>query len=88
LAELDANASAAAGGLKLARFRRGGVDWRLTVSPYRVQCLADLQVTFAVLGTAERAEVLERLGAEAGVLARPLPPAPAPGRGIRNRLWT
>jgi hypothetical protein len=88
LAELDANASAAAGGLKVARFRRGGVDWRLTVSPYRVQCLADLQVAFAALGAAERAEVLERLGAEADVLARPVQPVPLPARRIRNRLWT
>jgi hypothetical protein len=88
LAELDANALAAAGGLKVARFRRGGVDWRLPVSPYRVQCLADLQVAFAALGPAERAEVQARLGTEAGILARPVQPTPLPARRIRNRLWT
>ena len=88
LAELDANALAAAGGLKVARFRRSGVDWRLPVSPYRVQCLADLQAAFAALGPADRAEVQARLGTEAAVLARPVQPAPLPPRRIRNRLWT
>jgi hypothetical protein len=79
---------AAAGGLKAARFRRSGVDWRLPVSPYRVQCLADLQAAFAALGPADRAEVQARLGSEAAVLARPVQPAPLPPRRIRNRLWT
>jgi glutathione S-transferase len=88
LTELDANASAAAGGLKVARFRRADVDWRLPVSPYRVQCLADLQVAFAALGAADRAEVQARLGTEAGILARPIQPTPLPAQGIRNRLWT
>jgi hypothetical protein len=85
---MEANAQAAAQGLKHFRFRRGGVDWRLPVSPYRVQCLADLQAAFAALGTAERAGVLERLGPGAEVLERPVQPALPPGRRIRNRLWT
>jgi glutathione S-transferase len=88
LVEMDANAQAAARGLKVVRFRRGGVDWRLPVSPYRVQCLADLQAAFAALGTTDRAGVLERLGPGAEVLERPVQPALPPGRRIRNRLWT
>jgi hypothetical protein len=64
------------------------VDWRLPVSPYRVQCLADLQAAFAALGAVDRAAVLERLGPEALVLERPAQPTPYPARGIRNRLWT
>ena len=89
LAELSANASAAAAGLRRARFRRGEADWSLPVSPYRVQCLADLQAAFAALAPAGRAEVLERLGPEAGVLAAPpVEVAPPQGNGVRNRLWT
>lgn len=88
LAEMDANAQAAARGLKVVRFQRGGVDWRLPVSPYRVQCLADLQAAFAALGTMDRAGVMERLGPGAEVLERPVQPAPEPGQQIRNRLWT
>ena len=88
LAELDANASAAARGLKVARFQRTGADWRLPVSPYRVQCLADLQAAFATLGDADRNEAQERLGPPAGVLSRPVQRPPLPDRKIRNRLWT
>jgi hypothetical protein len=54
-----------------------------------VQCLADLQAAFAALAPAGRAEVLERLGPEAGVLAAPpVKVAPPQGKGVRNRLWT
>ena len=88
LTELDANASAAAGGLKVARFRRADAEWRLPVSPYRVQCLADLQAAFNALDDADRIQVQERLGPQADVLARPIRPAPLPARKIRNRLWT
>lgn len=88
LTELDANASAAASGLKVARFRRADAEWRLPVSPYRVQCLADLQAGFNALDDADRIQVRERLGPQADVLARPIRPAPLPARKIRNRLWT
>jgi hypothetical protein len=64
------------------------VDWHLPVSPYRVQCLADLQVAFAALGATDRAEVQARLGTEAAVLVRPVQPTSLPARRIRNRLWT
>lgn len=89
LAELSANAAAAAAGLRFARFRRAGADWRLPVSLYRVQCLADLQAAFAALAPAGRAEVLQRLGPGAAVLAAPpVKVAAPPARGVRNRLWT
>ncbi|MFM8375263.1 MAG: glutathione S-transferase C-terminal domain-containing protein, partial [Phenylobacterium sp.] len=89
LAELSANARAAAAGLRVARFRRGDTGWSLPVSPYRVQCLSDLQSAFAALSPDDRAEGLERLGPGAEVLAAPATPVQFLQTGrIRNRLWT
>jgi glutathione S-transferase len=92
LAELSANAEAAAAGRREARFRRRGVDWRLPVSPYRVHCLSELQAAFSALDPDVRTQVLERLGPESHLLAEPRgpgsPAAPEPGGRILNRLWS
>lgn len=69
LPELAINAEAVAAGRREVRFTHRGVRWRLPASPYRACCLATLQREFAALPPPARANVMERLGPGAAVLA-------------------
>jgi glutathione S-transferase len=90
LTELAVNAEAVAAGRPRVAFDHRGVRWRLSPSPYRARCLADLRTAFAALSPTERSAVAARLGPTARVLAgtsTAAPQAPAAGAGVRDRRW-
>ena len=87
---LSANAAAYAANKKIAAYQQAGVDWKVPVSPYRVQCLNALKSLFAGLNEQDRRSAADRLGERATALLQQ--PSVAVQRNAKrskptDRLW-
>lgn len=87
---LIANATAYENSEKDVSYRQGGMDWKLPVSPYRVECLNMLKAHLSGLQETDRTAAKDRLGATASDLLA-LPPTTIRRDNKRSRptdrLW-